>query len=87
MAKKHAAPSPKRVMEAQALARELGWVSLNDEEIRLIKLLRFTTYHGRNTVMDVAVAMRQAHPWADDGSPQNTVPRTTPAFSLERTLQ
>lgn len=77
MARKHAAPSPKRVMAAQALARELGWVCLNEQELRLIKQLRFTTYHGRNLVIEIAGAMCRAHPWIDARQAVKTNTATT----------
>lgn len=54
-----------------AIARELGFVSVRPQEKQLIELLRWTSYHGRNVVVDVAVAMRRSHPWVDC-SPDNT---------------
>ena len=71
MPKKTAPPSKTMVQEVFALAREMGWTSLNPEEKRLIELLRRTTYHGRNLVVETAIAMRSANPWID-GSPANT---------------
>lgn len=65
MSKKQAAPSKTMVEEVFALAREMGWTSLNPKEKQLIDLLRFTTYHGRNLVVETAIAMRCAHPWRD----------------------
>lgn len=50
-----------------AMARELGFMSVNKHEKELIELLRWTTYHGRNVVVDVAIAMRRSHPWLDGG--------------------
>lgn len=44
----------------------IDWVLLNEQERRLIRLLRFTTYHGRNLVIQRAIAVRESHPWRDD---------------------
>lgn len=66
MSKKPAAPSKTMVQEVFALAKELGWTSLNDQELRLIKKLRNTTYHGRNLVVETADAMHRAYPWRWD---------------------
>ncbi|WP_079433559.1 hypothetical protein [Zoogloea sp. LCSB751] len=41
-------------------------VLLNEQEQHLIRLLRFTTYHGRNLVIQQAIAIRESHPWRDD---------------------
>lgn len=71
MSKKPAAPSQTMVQEVFALAREMGWTALCPEEKRLIDLLRYTTYHGRNLVVETALAMHSAHPWVD-GSRANT---------------
>ena len=51
------------IRRAIEIARAHGYVSVNDQEHELIKLLRYTTYHGRNLVMETAIAMRCAHPW------------------------
>lgn len=78
------------VQEAFALAREMGWTCINDQEKHLIDLLRFTTYHGRNLVIETAIAMRNTHPWSDHPAAQNGNTATThPAndrrfFSLEK---
>lgn len=72
MAKKKAAPSKTMVQEVFALAREMGWTHLNPQEKHLIDLLRYTTYHGRNLVVEVAIAMRSAHPWRDLAGNTNT---------------
>lgn len=45
---------------------DIDWVLLNEQERRLIRLLRFTTYHGRNLVIQQAIAVRESHPWRDD---------------------
>lgn len=66
MTKAKKAPSKAMVLEVFALAKELGWTSLNDQELRLIKTLRHTTYHGRNLVVETAAAMQRAHPWRWD---------------------
>lgn len=71
---KKSKPSKALAQEAYELAIKNGWTSLNSHEKQLIDLLRYTSYHGRNIVMDVAMAMRRSHPWVD-GSPENT--RTT----------
>lgn len=66
MTKVKKAPSKSMVLEAFALAKELGWTNLNDQELRLIKKLRNTTYHGRNLVVETADAMHRAYPWRWD---------------------
>lgn len=66
MTKAKNAPSKAMVQEVFALAKELGWENLNDQELRLIKTLRNTTYHGRNLVVETADAMQRAHPWRWD---------------------
>lgn len=65
-------PSKSLQAAANELAIKQGWTSLNSHEKQLIDLLRYTSYHGRNIVMDVAMAMRRSHPWVD-GSPANTM--------------
>ena len=42
------------------------WILLNEQEQHLIRLLRFTTYHGRNLVIQQAISARESHPWRDD---------------------
>ena len=54
------------------LAKESGFMHLNPHEKQLIELLRWTTYHGRNVVIDVARAMRRSHPWTDGAGLHNT---------------
>lgn len=66
MSKKNAAPSKTMVQEVFALAREMGWTHLNPQEKRLIDLLRNTTYHGRNLVVETTIAMQRAYPWQAD---------------------
>ena len=73
---KQCANSP--INQVYALAKELGWTNLNDDEKRLIKTLRHTTWHGRALVMEIASSVRTQHPWTDDGSPLNT---TSPLIS------
>jgi hypothetical protein len=46
-----------------ALAHEMGLMNLNPQEKELIHLLRYTTLHGRNLVMELAMAIRCSHPW------------------------
>lgn len=60
------APSKAMVREVFALAREMGWTELRPQEKRLIDLLRFTTYHGRNIVIETAIAMQRTYPWQSD---------------------
>lgn len=73
MTKKKAAPSKTMVQEVFALAEKMGWTHLNDQEKRLIQLLRYTTYHGRNLVVATAEAANIAHPWRHgDSSGANT---------------
>jgi hypothetical protein len=59
------------VLETFELAHLMGWTALNDHEKQLIELLRRTTWHGRNIVMDLALTMRRTHPWVHD-STENT---------------
>jgi len=61
----------RQIKQAFNLAHQHGWTALNADEKKLIEFLRCTTYRGRNYVMDVAIAMRQKHPWVD-GSLENT---------------
>lgn len=77
MSKSKNAPSKTMVREVFALAREMGWTSLNEQEKHLIDLLRFTTYHGRNLVIETAIAMRRTHPWSDHPAGQSTNTATT----------
>lgn len=82
MSKKTAAPSKTMVQEVFALARLQGWTSLNPREKQLIELLRNTTWHGRDLVFELALSIRQSHPWID-GSPNNTqtnLPENVRAF-------
>ena len=76
MTKAKKSPSKAMVQEVFALAKEFGWTHLNDQELRLIKTLRNTTYHGRNLVVETALAMQRAHPWRWDSRgtsfPSNT---------------
>lgn len=55
-----------------AKAREMGFYALNPAEKQLIELLRWTNYHGRNVVVDVAQAMQKSHPWVDGAGAGNT---------------
>ncbi|MBS1191011.1 MAG: hypothetical protein H6R10_2803 [Rhodocyclaceae bacterium] len=57
--------------EVFSLAKQLGWVNLNDKERELIETLRWTSYQGRAVVMEVAAGMRKLHPWVR-GSTSNT---------------
>lgn len=72
MSKKNAAPSKTMVQEVFALARLQGWTSLRPQELELIELLRQTTYHGRDMVMEMAIAMHHLHPWRDTQPNANT---------------
>ena len=60
------------VNDAFNLAVALGWTHLNPEEKKLIDILRWTTYHGRALVMEVASSLRISHPWVDGGGLRNT---------------
>lgn len=55
-----------------AKAQEMGFYSLNPVEKQLIDLLRFTNYHGRNVVIEVAHAMRKSHSWVRGAGGINT---------------
>lgn len=46
-------------------AAQQGWVRLNDDEKKLIRLLRSTSYTGRDAVLDAARAVREKQPWID----------------------
>lgn len=72
MTKKSTKPSKTMVREAHELAVLMGWRMLNKQEIALIELLRRTTYHGRNIVMDLAITTRRTHPWVDGAGETNT---------------
>ncbi len=43
-------------------AAQQGWISLNDDEKKLIRLLRSTSYTGRDAVLDAARAVREKQP-------------------------
>lgn len=62
---------PEEQARALTIAQSLGFVFINDQERELINLLRYMNYHGRNLVMETALAMRCAHPWRDNQSKQN----------------
>jgi hypothetical protein len=64
-------------LEVMKRACELGFMHVNDKEKRLIELLRFTTYHGRNIVIDTAIAMRRIHPWSDGQMAMESNTQTT----------
>lgn len=66
MTKAKKKPSQETVREVFALAKEFGWTHLNAQELRLIKTLRETTWHGRDLVSEIATAMQRAHPWLWD---------------------
>ncbi|MFZ2972299.1 MAG: hypothetical protein WA049_06640 [Ferribacterium limneticum] len=53
------------LIRALEIALAQGYVWINEQERELLNLLRFTTYHGRNLVMETAIAMRCTHPWRD----------------------
>lgn len=70
-----AAPSKTLVEEVFALAREMGWTHLCPQEKNLIDVIRQTTYHGRNMIIETAYAMHKRYPWDyGDSSPKNTSP-------------
>lgn len=54
------------------MAREMGWMFVNENEQALIHNLRRTTFKGRNLVYDTATAMRHHRPWRDDDMAGNT---------------
>ena len=64
-------------LELMRRAREIGFMYVSDHEKRLIELLRFTTYHGRNIVIDTAIAMRRIHPWVDGKMAMESNTQTT----------
>lgn len=78
--KKKAKPSRTMIDEVFALARQQGWTSLRPEEKHLIDLLRETTYHGRNLVVETARAMRSAHPWRFTIDPERSKANTATCF-------
>lgn len=46
-------------------AAKAGWIYVNADERALIRdVLRWTSYHGRSIVYDVARQMQRAHPWS-----------------------
>lgn len=55
-----------------ALAKKLGWTHLNPDEKRLIDTLRWTNWHGRALVMEVASSLCTSHPWVDGAGQRNT---------------
>lgn len=60
------------IHDVVALAKEFGWTHLNPDEKRLIDTLRWTTWHGRALVMEVALSLRTSHPWMDGAGQRNT---------------
>lgn len=72
MSKSKKAPSKTMVQEVFALARLQGWTSLQPKELELIELLRQTTWHGRDMVREMAIAMQRLHPWRDTQPNGNT---------------
>lgn len=67
---KHAAspakkPAPRREYSERdllSIAYQIGYRLLNWREIALIKLIRMLSYHGRNIVVEVAMAERASNP-------------------------
>lgn len=55
--------SRKMAEKLSDLAKERGLTHLCEQEKRLIDLLHLTTFHGRNLVIETAIAMRRIHPW------------------------
>ena len=58
--------------EAFRIARQCGFMALNDNERALIETLRWTTWHGRDMVYEFAIVAQRLNPWTDDGSERNT---------------
>lgn len=67
-----APPAPAAPAALPSARPQPGFVFLNPEEQRLIELLRFTTYAGRDVVQATAEAMRRQRPWVDGDMPHNT---------------
>lgn len=67
-----ARPAPAAPAALPGARPQPGFVFLNPEEQRLIELLRFTTYAGRDVVQATAEAMRRQRPWVDGDMPHNT---------------
>ncbi len=67
-----AAPAPAAPAALPGARPQPGFVFLNPEEQRIIELLRFTTYAGRDVVQATAEAMRRQRPWVDGDMPHNT---------------
>lgn len=84
MSKSKKAPSKAMVLEVIALAREMGWIELRPQEKHLIDLLRNTTYHGRNLVVETAIAMHRAHPWQSDRLGTEYPSNTATSFPADR---
>lgn len=87
MTKKKDAPSKTMVREVFDLARLQGWTSLNPQELELIELLRKTTFHGRDMVREMAIAMHRLHPWRDtqpNGNTEAFYPADSRLFKKEK---
>lgn len=67
-----APPAPAAPAALPGARPQPGFVFLNAQEQRLIELLRFTTYAGREIVQETAEAMRQQRPWVDGDVLHNT---------------
>jgi len=63
-----------------AMAHELGWMSVNEREKKLIELLRWTTYHGRNVVVETALNMRRSRPWVQSTADADMANNTTTTY-------
>lgn len=67
-----APPAPAAPAALPSARPQPGFVFLNAQEQRLIELLRFTTYAGREVVQQTAEAMRRQRPWVDGDVLHNT---------------
>ncbi len=67
-----APPAPAAPAALPGARPQPGFVFLNAQEQRLIELLRFTTYAGREIVQQTAEAMRRQRPWVDGQLIHNT---------------
>lgn len=65
-------PAPAAPAALPSARPQPGFVSLNPQEQRIIELLRFTTYAGRDVVQATAEAMRRQRPWVDGALVHNT---------------
>lgn len=67
-----APPAPAAPAALPGARQQPGVMFLNPQEQRIIELLRFTTYAGRDVVQATAEAMRRQRPWVDGALVHNT---------------